>query len=523
MWVADALRNGTPAPQTRTPTRSTGRGVLVECNADTCLVLTAAHVVANSTFIQVQLAGQPEKQTAHVVAVAHETDLATVAVPAAFFAGVAPLPLAPADALPALRDKVFVLGYPVGGDDLSITEGVVSRIEVQSYSHSHARALAVTVDAAVNSGNSGGPVVSEATGEVVGIAFQGYAGSDVEGQGHMVPPPLVGRFLAAARAGRPTGLPSLGVYLQLLQSPALRRQLRMADAMTGVLVTWVEHGSCCEGVLRIGDVLMDVAGVRVANDGTCPLLGRRLALAAVLHGWVYGDTLQLRILRDGEPMTLPVTLKPSGGLVPRGQYDVKPPYYIFAGLLFQPLSLEYLSTWSDVKDAPPHLLQLYYDGVRTAERTEVVLLTQVLADEANVGFSGDTNGMDVVTHLNGTRVRDMRTFVAAVQAALASGTEFVELATARGDLTQRVVVAVAGVAAADARVAERYHVPAFCSPHFIDLLPGGDKGASKANGGGKAATAAKKAAAPAKKPAAPRKLAAAAKAAKAPKAPKAAP
>ena len=131
--------------------------------------------------------------------------------------------------------------------------------------------------------------------------------------------------------------------------------------------------------------------------------------------------------------------------------------------------------------------------------------------------------MDVVTHLNGTRVRDMRTFVAAVQAALASGTEFVELATARGDLTQRVVVAVAGVAAADARVAERYHVPAFCSPHFIDLLPGGDKGASKANGGGKAATAAKKAAAPAKKPAAPRKLAAAAKAAKAPKAPKAAP
>jgi hypothetical protein len=237
--------------------------VLVECNADTCLVLTAAHVVANSTFIQVQLAGQPEKQTAHVVAVAHETDLATVAVPAAFFAGVAPLPLAPADALPALRDKVFVLGYLVGGDDLSITEGVVSRIEVQSYSHSHARALAVTVDAAVNSGNSGGPVVSEATGEVVGIAFQGYAGSDVEGQGHMVPPPLVGRFLAAARAGRPTGLPSLGVYLQLLQSPALRRQLRMADSMTGVLVTWVEHGSCCEGVLRIGDVLMDVAGVRV--------------------------------------------------------------------------------------------------------------------------------------------------------------------------------------------------------------------------------------------------------------------
>jgi S1-C subfamily serine protease len=100
------------APQTRTATRSTGSGVLVERRGDVCVVLTAAHVVANSTFIQVQLAGQPDKVTAFVTAVAHETDLATVDVPAAFFEGVAPLPLAPPDALPALRDKVFVLVRP---------------------------------------------------------------------------------------------------------------------------------------------------------------------------------------------------------------------------------------------------------------------------------------------------------------------------------------------------------------------------------------------------------------------------
>lgn len=229
-------------------------------------MLTAAHVVANATFIQVQLAGQPEKQTATVSAVSHETDLALVSVPAAFFADVEPLQIAPPDFLPALRDRVYVLGFPVGGDDLSITEGVVSRLEVQSYSHSHLRALAVTVDAAVNSGNSGGPVVSETTGTVVGIAFQGYAGSDIESQGHMVPPPIIGRFLAAVAAGRPTGLPSLGVYLQLLEAPSLRARLQMAKQDTGVLVTWVEHGSVCEGVLQAGDVLMSVAGVAISND-----------------------------------------------------------------------------------------------------------------------------------------------------------------------------------------------------------------------------------------------------------------
>jgi len=366
--------------------------VFVERRGDRCLILTAAHVVANSTFLQVQLAGQPEKALAEVVAVAHETDLALISVDAGLFEGVQPLCIAPADELPQLRDKVYVLGFPVGGDDLSITDGVVSRVEVQSYSHSHARALAVTVDAAVNSGNSGGPVMSERSGKVIGIAFQGYAGSDIEAQGHMVPAPLIQRFLAAAAAGRPTGLPSLGFYLQQLQAPPLRRKLQLRAGDGGVLVSGVEHGGCCDGLLREGDVVLAVDGERVASDGTCMLLGRRLSLTAAVHRRCFGDVIPLEVLRDGQALTLQVTLAPSGGLVPRGQYDLSPPYYLLAGLLFQPLSLEYLSTWGELKDAPPHLLQLHFDGVRLPSRTEVVLLTQVLADEATLGYSGDTHG-----------------------------------------------------------------------------------------------------------------------------------
>jgi len=457
--------------QTRTATRGTGSGVLIERTGATCLVLTAAHVVANSTFIQLQLAGQPDKISARVLCVAHETDLALVEVSGGLFEGVEPLPVAPVDALPALRDKVYVLGFPVGGDDLSITEGVVSRIEVQSYSHSHARALAVTVDAAVNSGNSGGPVVSETSGQVVGIAFQGYAGSDVENQGHMVPAPLIQRFLAAVKAGRPTGLPSLGVYLQMLQSPALRARLAMGAQDSGVLVTGVEWRSVCEGQLLPGDVLLEVDGVSVANDGTCLVLGRRLALAAVLHRRIFGDAVALRVLREGRRVDLSVTLAQGESLVPRGQYDTKPPYFLFAGLLFQPLSLEYLSTWGDLKDAPPHLLALHYDGMRRANRTEVVMLTQVLADEVNVGYSGDTHGMDVITQLQGKPVVSLRDFVQQLQQLLAQGVRFVELDTSRGDLQQRIVLDAQQVKAADRRIAEQYHVPFNASTHFRDLLP----------------------------------------------------
>ena len=154
----------------------------------------------------------------------------------------------------------------MGGNDLSITEGVVSRVEVQSYSHSHSRALAVTVDAAINSGNSGGPVLSQTTGAIMGIAFQGYAGSSVENQGHMVPAPVIHHFLRGVETGVP-GLPSLGVHLQLLTSPTMRKFLKMSDGQSGVMVTHVEYGSSAEGVLRNGDVLLEVDGVALANDG----------------------------------------------------------------------------------------------------------------------------------------------------------------------------------------------------------------------------------------------------------------
>lgn len=56
-----------------------------------------------------------------------------------------------------LQDAVAVVGYPIGGDTISVTSGVVSRIEVTSYVHGSTELLGVQIDAAINSGNSGKP------------------------------------------------------------------------------------------------------------------------------------------------------------------------------------------------------------------------------------------------------------------------------------------------------------------------------------------------------------------------------
>ena len=129
--------------QSVAPRGSTGSGVIVGPQR----ILTGAHVVANATFVQVQKQDDPSKVTARVVAISHDCDLALLHVDdKAFTRGIKPARIGE---LPRLREAVQVVGYPIGGEEVSITEGVVSRIEVQRYEHSQRHLLAVTVDAAI--------------------------------------------------------------------------------------------------------------------------------------------------------------------------------------------------------------------------------------------------------------------------------------------------------------------------------------------------------------------------------------
>ena len=147
---------------------------------------------------------------------------------ATFFEGVTPIPVGD---LPSLSDRVSVLGYPVGGDRLSITEGIVSRIEMSQYAQSQRRLLAVQIDAAINAGNSGGPVVAD--GKIVGVAFQGYD----EGQniGYMIGAPVVQHFLTDMENGTFDGFPDLGITTQYLESSSHRHSLG----------TWYTHCPHC--------------------------------------------------------------------------------------------------------------------------------------------------------------------------------------------------------------------------------------------------------------------------------------
>ena len=97
----------------------------------------------------------------------------------------------PLGEVPNLQEQVSVMGFPSGGDNLSITSGVVSRVELTNYAHGAAQLLAIQLDAAINPGNSGGPAIQG--GKVVGLAFQNLPGMD--NIGYVIPTPVMRRFL----------------------------------------------------------------------------------------------------------------------------------------------------------------------------------------------------------------------------------------------------------------------------------------------------------------------------------------
>ena len=165
-----------------------------------------------------------------------------------------------------------------------------------------------------------------------------------------------------------------------------------------------------------------------------------------------------------------VTLKALRQLVPRGQYDVRPPFVIVGGLLFQPLSLEYLQSWGgDLKDAPTHLVEQYYDGISGPDKKEVVVLSQVLSDDVNVGFTFDSVGLDYVATVDGAPVADMEAFVEALRRGVRGEEEFVTLEVTRGNVMSTVVLEVAKLKEADERIQERYQIPVRHSAHFKDI------------------------------------------------------
>ena len=393
-------------------------------------VLTNAHSVEHHTQVKLKKRGDDKKYVARVLAIGVECDLALLTVDdASFFDGVAPVRFGQ---LPGLQDSVTVVGYPIGGVAISVTSGVVSRIEVTAYSHGSSELLGLQIDAAINAGNSGGPAFN-ARGECVGVAFQSLKHDDAENIGYVIPSPVIVHFLQDyARNGRYTGFPTLGLEWQKLENPDMRKYLKVHEASEalarasgarpssrdgGVYVRRVAPTSAAGKIIKPRDVLLTFDGVPIANDGTVPFrTGERISFHYLVSEKYVGERATITFARNGKTRVATLSLSSTPRLVPVHIDGVPPTYFIVAGLVFTVVCVPFLKSEYGKEydyDAPVKLLdRMMHDHV-TEKGQNVVVLAQVLASDATIGYEDIVN--TCVLGFNGTPIKDLKQLAQMVE------------------------------------------------------------------------------------------------------------
>jgi S1-C subfamily serine protease len=379
--------------------RGVGAGFVISGNR----IMTNAHVVANSRYLTVERDGDPNKYPAKVQFIANDCDLAVITVSAPdFFKDMLPLRFG---GIPALESTVSAYGYPIGGERMSVTTGIVSRIDFQLYTHSSVdQHLAIQISAQINPGNSGGPVMQD--GKVVGVAFQGYSGDVAQGVAYMIPTPVIKRFLQDISNGHYDEYPDLAITYAKLQNPAQRRFVGLKDDDRGVLVSSVVAAGPSDGILYPGDVLLAIDGHPIASDANVELDGERAQFEEVVERKFKGDSVKMDIVRNKQPLTVTIKLyKPWQYSVLGHSYNVRPRYILYGGLLFQPLNLDMLEAYRTADLRVRHFFEYFVQDELYLQHPDVIVLSNILPDPINTYLAPYRGG--IVDEVNGKKIRTL--------------------------------------------------------------------------------------------------------------------
>src|ERR1700691_682047 len=320
------------------PSEVSGSGVVIEGRR----ILTNAHVVLYATQVQIQANAAGDKLPATVIAVAPGIDLAVLQLDDPSFFDTHP-PLARAGKLPHIKDAVLAYGFPTGGNSLSITKGIVSRIEFVSYNYP-VSGLRIQIDAAINPGNSGGPAIAD--NKMIGLAFS-RAGGDTQNIGYIIPNEEVELFLKDIADGVYDGKASMYDDLQTLENPALREFLKLDKSVEGMVVHRPDKTDASyplkewDVITRIGDTPIDNQGmVKIDKD-------LRVNFAYMIQRVTKNDKLPLTVVRAGKPLKIELPVSAQRPTLAPDQHGEYPSYFVYGPMVFSSATRQFLSLFEN--------------------------------------------------------------------------------------------------------------------------------------------------------------------------------
>lgn len=276
-----------------------GSGIII---SEDGYILTNNHIVNSSSTsyyyelgkankVTVTLYNDSTKYDATIVGTDSQTDLAVIKIEKN---GLKAAELGDSDAV-QVGEFAMAIGNPLGLTD-SVTAGIVSAVNREVSDQDGNSYVAIQTDASINSGNSGGALVNS-KGQVIGVNTLKLSGTGVEGVGFAIPINSTKEIYEQLIQYNKVKRPYIGIGGYDLDEQTAEDN----NLVVGIYIKTIEDFSAGEKAgLKIGDVIVEVDGTKVTKMDE---------LNAIKNQKQIGDTLKLKVFRDGKEKEITVTLQ----------------------------------------------------------------------------------------------------------------------------------------------------------------------------------------------------------------------
>ncbi len=270
--------------------QAAGSGVILTSDG---YIVTNNHVIEDAQTIQVRLKNG-DTYTAQLIGTDPTTDVAIIKIDAT---GLTPATLGDSDSL-QVGELAVAIGNPLGQLGGTVTDGIISALDREITLDGETMNLLQT-NAAINPGNSGGGLF-DSEGNLIGIVVAKSSGTDVEGLGFAIPINDVKDVIDdLINKGYVTGRVQLGV--SLVDITTEQQMMMYGVDRTGTYIAQIENNSvAAKGGAQVGDCVLTFNGQEVTDAST---------LKELLGECNPGDVVEMQVLRNGQTVTLTLTLE----------------------------------------------------------------------------------------------------------------------------------------------------------------------------------------------------------------------
>jgi hypothetical protein len=276
----------------------------------------------------------------------------------------------------------------------------------------------------------------------------------------MIPAPVIHRFLKDIDDDKYDHYVDLSVSDFPILNPALRKALGLPNNGQGIMIGSVNSRGSADEKLRIGDVLLEIDGCPIASNGSIDIGGEKVNMAEIVERKFAGDKIQLKVWREKMPLDIEIELKRFlPYLINARQYEQRPQYVMYAGLVFQPLDRNMMGAHKLSNIEVRRFFGYYVADELYEELPEVVVLTTVLPDAINTHIASYAGS--IVDEINGQKILRLKDLLPALEKDPGNAFTVVKL---RGQ-GRPLVLERAKVPGAQVRIMSKYSVR---EDHYVE-------------------------------------------------------